>query len=55
MLLAAHKYTTEDLEDSLAHLSNTARGAEDVDFDEKKFVLVTSLPICPLALSSSCS
>jgi hypothetical protein len=40
MLLAAHKYTTDDLEDSLAHLSNTARGIEEEDFDEKKFVLV---------------
>lgn len=41
MLVAAHRYSTEDLADSLAHLSNTARGIEDEDFDEEKFVLVS--------------
>lgn len=54
MLLAAHKYTEEDLEDSLAHLSNTARGMEEKDFDEEKFVLVccSSLSISDPSLSS---
>ena len=35
-----NRYSTEDLDDSLAHLSNTARGVEDENFDEEKFVLV---------------
>ncbi len=39
MLLAAHKYKLDDLDDVYRHLTNTARSAEDINFDEKKFVL----------------
>lgn len=46
MLLAAHKYSS-DTEDSFAHLSNTAKGAELSDFDEEKYVmLLDDLPQC---------
>jgi hypothetical protein len=43
-LSSIHRYSTEDLDDSLAHLSNTARGMEDANFDEEKFVLVSHSP-----------
>jgi len=39
MLLAAHKYKLDDLDDIYRHLTNTARSAEDINFDENKFVL----------------
>ena len=39
MLLAAHTYN-DDICDSFAHLSNTAKGAELGDFDEGKYVLL---------------
>ncbi|KAJ1402937.1 tubulin-tyrosine ligase family-domain-containing protein [Ochromonadaceae sp. CCMP2298] len=38
MLLAAHRYVAHDVVDIYAHLTNTARAAEDVNFDERKFV-----------------
>ena len=46
MLLAAHKYELsiykyiiiDDLSDIYKHLTNTAKGAENIKFDEKKFV-----------------
>ena len=41
MLIAAHKYDSEDMEDIYSHLTNTARAAEDVNFDEKLFVQVS--------------
>lgn len=41
MLIAAHKYDPSDLEDIYGHLTNTARAAEDVNFDETKFVRVS--------------
>lgn len=48
MLLAAHEYHA-DTSDVYAHLSNTAKGAELVDFDETKFVmLLDDLPGCLL-------
>jgi tubulin--tyrosine ligase len=38
LLLAAHKYDINDLEDDYIHLTNTCRGAEDIEFDENIFV-----------------
>ena len=38
ILIAAHKYDLNDTENIFSHLTNTARSAEDVHFDEKKFV-----------------
>ena len=32
MLLAAHQYDADDLQDEYKHLTNTARSAEDADF-----------------------
>ena len=40
MLLAAHKYKLDDLDDIYRHLTNTARSAENIDFDEKKYILL---------------
>lgn len=40
MLLAAHKYKLDDLDDIYRHLTNTARSAENIDFDESKFILL---------------
>lgn len=40
MLLAAHKYKLDDLDDIYRHLTNTARSAENTDFDESKFILL---------------
>lgn len=42
VLLAAHKYDVDDLDDIYKHLTNTARSAEDINFDEKKFVKLLS-------------
>ena len=42
VLLAAHKYDVEDLDDIYRHLTNTARSAEDINFDENKFVKLLS-------------
>lgn len=39
MLFAAHPYTS-DMSNMYAHLTNTAKAAENVDFEEKKFVKV---------------
>ena len=36
------RYDAMDLEDIYGHLTNTARAAEDVNFDEAKFVRVSS-------------
>jgi tubulin--tyrosine ligase len=45
MLIAAHKYNLENIEDIHCHLTNTARAVELDDFDEEKFVkLMTDLP-----------
>lgn len=52
-LSPCYRYTTEDLEDSLAHLSNTARGIEDENFDEEKFVMVGTLVFLLINNSSS--
>ena len=38
ILIAAHKYDLNDTDNIFSHLTNTARSAEDVHFDEKKFV-----------------
>jgi tubulin---tyrosine ligase len=38
MLLAAHKYEDGDTTDIYAHLTNTARAVEDINFSEKLFV-----------------
>jgi hypothetical protein len=38
MLIAAHPYSLSDYDDIYSHLTNTARSAEDIDFDEVKFV-----------------
>jgi hypothetical protein len=40
MLLAAHKYKLDDLDDIYRHLTNTARSAENIDFDETKYILL---------------
>lgn len=34
------RYDADDLEDIHCHLTNTARAAEDINFDEAKFVRV---------------
>lgn len=45
MLIAACKYCLDDLDNIYAHLTNTARAAENLTFDEKKFVqLLDDLP-----------
>ena len=45
LLLAAHRYRLDDIDDIYRHLSNTARSAEDVNFQEEKFVkLLDDLP-----------
>lgn len=45
MLLAAHRYELEDLDDVHKHLTNTARSVEDINFSEEKFVkLLEDLP-----------
>ncbi len=36
-----HRYELEDLSDIHKHLTNTARSAEDINFDEKTFVKVS--------------
>jgi tubulin---tyrosine ligase len=41
LLLAAHKYDIQNLEDDYIHLTNTCRGAEDIEFDENIFVRQT--------------
>lgn len=38
LLLAAHKYDINDTDNIFGHLTNTARSAEDINFDERKFV-----------------
>lgn len=38
LLLAAHKYDISNLDDDYIHLTNTCRGAEDIEFDENIFV-----------------
>jgi tubulin---tyrosine ligase len=38
MLIAAHRYDDADIDDVYAHLTNTARSVEDINFDESKFV-----------------
>jgi tubulin---tyrosine ligase len=40
ILIAAHRYDLNDTDNIYGHLTNTARAAEDVHFDEKKFVKV---------------
>lgn len=40
ILIAAHKYDLNDTDNIYGHLTNTARAAEDIHFDEKKFVKV---------------
>ena len=40
ILIAAHKYDLSDTDNIYGHLTNTARAAEDINFDEKKFVKV---------------
>ena len=40
MLIAAHGYDLTDLDDIYKHLTNTARSAEDTNFDELRFVKV---------------
>lgn len=40
ILIAAHKYDLDDTDNIYGHLTNTARAAEDIHFDEKKFVKV---------------
>lgn len=45
MLIAAHRYDKDDLDDMFCHLTNTARACEDSSFDESKFVqLLDDLP-----------
>ena len=38
VLIAAHRYDLHDIDDIYRHLSNTARSAEDVNFQEELFV-----------------
>lgn len=40
MLLAAHKYNKDDLDDIYCHLTNTARAAETQHFDEENYVKI---------------
>lgn len=40
ILIAAHRYDLKDTDNIYGHLTNTARAAEDIHFDEKKFVKV---------------
>jgi hypothetical protein len=40
VLLSLIRYDAADIEDIYCHLTNTARAAEDVNFDEKLFVQV---------------
>lgn len=40
LLLAAHAYSSDDLDDVYCHLTNTARAAELAGFDEEKLVLL---------------
>ena len=40
VLIAAHKYDINDTDNIYGHLTNTARSAEDVHFDERKFVKI---------------
>lgn len=40
MLLAAHRYEPDDLDDIYKHLTNTARSSETINFDENLFVKV---------------
>lgn len=41
------RYNADDLDDIHCHLTNTARAAEDINFDETKFVRVRcSLRYC---------
>lgn len=35
------RYDADDMEDIYGHLTNTARAAEDIHFDEAKFVRVS--------------
>ena len=45
MLIGAHKFNIDDLDDIYGHLTNTARAVEDIDFVEEKFVqLLDDLP-----------
>jgi tubulin--tyrosine ligase len=44
-LLAAHSYDSSDMSDIYKHLTNTARSAEDINFEEIKFVKVRILMI----------
>ena len=46
VLIAAHRYDLDDIDDIYRHLSNTARSAEDVNFEEERFVkLMDDLPL----------
>jgi len=45
MLIAAHRFDVDDLNDVYGHLTNTARAVEDQSFDEEKYVqLLDDLP-----------
>lgn len=41
--IGSHRYDINDLEDDFIHLTNTCRGAEDIEFDENKFVRVCNI------------
>ena len=41
--VGVYRYDVTDLEDDYIHLTNTCRGAEDIDFDENIFVRVSVL------------
>jgi hypothetical protein len=47
VLFAAHKYNVDDLSDIYSHLTNTALSANDVDFDERRFVKLLSEELPP--------
>jgi len=40
VLIAAHPYSAENIDDIYSHLTNTARSAETIDFEEEQFVQV---------------
>ncbi len=48
-----HRYELDDLSDIHKHLTNTARSAEDINFDEKTFVKVRDDGI-DMAMLSRC-
>jgi tubulin--tyrosine ligase len=43
---SVHRYSKDDMDDIYKHLTNTARSAEDINFEEAKFVkLLDDLPL----------